>query len=197
MNIQVILGSTRPERTTERVAKWVTAAAQALPGLTTELIDLADYDLPHFNEPASPRMNQNRQPAAATRRWLDKISQADGYIIVTPEYNHSFPGVLKDALDHIDWQFTKKPVALVGHGSVGGARAVEQLKLVVSFLGAAIVPESIALMNAARVLDADGNYTGDTASPYGPNQQLTRLLTELAWWTRALKAAHTLPASQS
>jgi NAD(P)H-dependent FMN reductase len=186
MKIQIILGSTRPNRVGERVAKWVTAAAKNQPGFQVELVDLADYDLPHFDEPISPKYNPDRQPHPAVKRLLAKVGEAEGYVIVTPEYNHSIPGVLKDALDFMDWQLDKKAVAIVGYGSVGGARSAEHLRHIVNFLGAAVVPATVALMRPTDAIDEHGTFTGDTTSPYGPTAALAGLLKDLAWWTGTL-----------
>ena len=186
MKIQVIVASTRPGRTGDRVGKWITDMAALHSGLEVEIVDLADYPLPHFDEAVSPRYNPSREPNAAARRWLAKIAQADGYIIVTPEYNHSFPGILKDAIDYTDFQLRKKPVAIVSYGTVGGARAAEQLKLVLIEAKAAVVPEALALIGVKGIVDEEGRYTGD--KDYGPAHQLRHILGELSWWAAALKA---------
>jgi NAD(P)H-dependent FMN reductase len=188
LKINIILGSTRPGRVGERVAKWVTAAAETREDFEVELIDLADFKFEHFNEPISPRFNRNRRPEAVVAKWLKITGEADGYVVITPEYNHSIPGVLKDAIDYLDFQLAKKPVAIVSYGTVGGARAAEQLKLVIIEAKAAVVPEAIALIGAPSSLDEDGNFVGDTTSPYGPDKQLNNVLSELAWWTKTLKA---------
>lgn len=187
MKIQIILSSTRPGRVGERVAKWVMATAVAQADFDAELVDLADFDLPHFNEPVSPRFNSQRKPLGATKRWLDKVAEADGYVIVTPEYNHSIPAVLKDAVDYLDFQIAKKPVAIVSYGSVGGARAAEHLKGILIEAKAAVVPEAVALTNAQGVLDESGHYLGDPAV-FGPHLALPKVLAELAWWAATLKA---------
>ena len=188
MNVQVILASTRPGRLGERVAKWVTTAAGQQPGFNAELVDLADYDLPHFDEAISPRFNPDRHPNPAARRWLGKVAAADGYIIVTPEYNHSVPGVLKDALDFLDWQFAKKPVAIVSYGTVGGARAAQQLKQMLIEVKAAVVPEAVALLGAGEVLDASGRFNAAAVTGRSPQDALDTTLRELAWWVATLKA---------
>jgi NAD(P)H-dependent FMN reductase len=195
MKIQVILASTRPGRVGERVAKWVYAAAQKQPGFEAELVDLAGYDLPHFNEPASPRFNPKRDPHPEVKRWLAKVAEADGYVIVTPEYNHSIPGILKDALDFLDFQLVKKPAAIVSYGSVGGARAAEQLKLILVEVKAAVVPEAVALYGPSTVLDEHGQFTDDTSDTHRHEQVLDTVLTQLAWWTEALKTARAAAAA--
>jgi len=188
MKIQVILGSTRPGRLGERVAQWVTSVAADIPDFEVELVDLADFDLPHLNEAISPRFNKNRQPTGGVARWLKKVDSADGFVFVTPEYNHSFPGVLKDAIDLLDFQLVKKPVAIVSYGTVGGARAAEQLKLVLIEAKAAIVPEAVALLGAASVINEDGHLQVDPDVAFGPDKVLQMVLTELSWWTSTLAA---------
>src|SRR3954471_19006353 len=128
MKIQVIVGSTRPGRITERMAKWAEHELQSFPDVDVELVDLADYDMPLFDEAISPRYNPHRTPRPVVQKFLDKIAEADGYVVVTPEYNHSIPGVLKNAFDYLTFQMAKKPVAIMSHGTVGGARAAEHLK---------------------------------------------------------------------
>jgi NAD(P)H-dependent FMN reductase len=187
MKINVILGSTRPGRIGERVAKWVVSVAKDQADFEVKLVDLADFNLEHLNEAISPRFNPNRKPEGDVARWLDTMAQADGYVIVTPEYNHSIPGVLKDALDYLDYQMVKKPVAIVSYGSVGGARAAEHLKDIVIESKAAVVPEAIALMSPTDNLSEDGTFVGDASNPYGPDKQIVNVLTELSWWTKTLK----------
>jgi NAD(P)H-dependent FMN reductase len=187
MKIQVILGSTRSGRVGERVAKWVTTVASQMPDFDVKLVDLADYDLPRFDE-ISPRFNPNRTPDAHVKRWLETVGEADGYVIVTPEYNHSIPGVLKDAIDYVDFQFQKKPVAIVSYGSVGGARSAEHLKAILIEAKAAVVPEAVTITAPSAVIDENGKYTGDTSNAYGPDKSIVMVLGELAWWTKTLKA---------
>ena len=193
MNIQVIIASTRPGRLGERVGKWVAATARQKSGFNVELVDLADFNLPHFDEAVSPRFNPDRQPNSGARRWLEQAAKADGYVIVTPEYNHSVPGVLKDALDFLDWQFTKKPVAIVSYGTVGGARAAEQLKQILIEVKAAVVPEAVALQDAGVVINSSGHFVGEASNPRGPVAALAKTLDELAWWAATLKAGRELP----
>lgn len=188
MNIQIILGATRPGRIGERVARWVEANARQVEGATFELVDLADYDLPHFNEAISPRFNPNRKPEPEVARLLAKLASADGYVIVTPEYNHAIPGILKDAIDFVDTQFTKKPFAIVSYGSVGGARSAEMLKGIIIESKGAIVPEAVALMSPQSTFAEDGTYLGDTSAAYGPHVAIMTTLHELMWWTKTLRA---------
>ncbi len=189
MKVQIILGSDRPNRIGGKIAKWVVSSAAEQPDFEVELVDLKDYDLPHFDEAMSPRFNPNRQLNEAAERWLAKVNEADAYVIVTPEYNHSITGILKDALDYLDWQFAKKPVAIVSYGTVGGARAAEQLKAILIEVKAAIVPEAVALLNPGQAV-SDGGVLSDElkAAPYGPQTALDGTLAELHWWAKTLKA---------
>ncbi len=191
MKIQIILGSTRPGRIAERVAKWVVAEAAKHPGIEPELVDLADYPMPMFDEPVSPRYNPNRQPNEPARRFLKKIAEADGYIVVTSEYNYSIPAVLKNAFDYLGHEVVKKPFAIVSHGTVGGARATEHLRSIISISKAITVPEHLTIHGASELFDEAGNYLGDTTSPYGHDKMITVLLNELLWWATTLKAGRT------
>ena len=186
MKIHVILASTRPGRVGDRVARWVTVAAKQRADFSVKLVDLADFDLPQFNESASPRFNSDRRPDPGVARWLATAAEADGYIFVTPEYNHSIPGVLKNAIDYLDFQIAKKPAAIVSYGSVGGARAAEHLKNILVEAKAAVVPEAVAILGRVGELMAeDGTWVGDTSSRRAPQAALDVTLTELAWWTHA------------
>ena len=197
MKIQVILGTVREGRISERVAKWVTSKAASREDFEVELVDLADFDLAHFNEAISPRFNPVRKPAVGVAKFLAKIAQADGYVIITPEYNHSIGGVLKDAIDYLDFQIAKKPVAIVSHGTVGGARAAEQLKTMLIESKAAIVPEALALVRPQMLIDENGKFIGDPSAPRSPDGHLDMILGELAWWTSTLAAGRIQSANKS
>lgn len=197
MKLKIIVGSTRPERVTERVANWVLAEARNLTGTEVELIDLKNYSLPFMNEGASPRFNQNRRLDETTRRWLSKIQEGDAYVFVTPEYNHSIPGVLKNAIDYITWEMVKKPATVVSHGTVGGARATMHLKEILSESRAAVIPTQVALPKAIDSLDESGVLDPDlSAREHGPQTSLRNMLAELLWYSEALSAARTLDSNQ-
>ena len=126
--IGIILGSTRPGRNGEQVARWVLEHASRRADATFELIDLLDYPLPHLDEPLPPSMGQYQN--SHTQEWAAKIASFDGFVIVTPEYNHGTSGVLKNAIDFLFAEWNNKAVGFVGYGAVGGARAIEHLRLV-------------------------------------------------------------------
>jgi len=196
MKLQVIIGSTRPGRVTERLAQWVAAEAENLPDTEVELVDLKDYQMPFMDEAISPRYNPNRELDPAVKSWLDKIAEADAYIFVTPEYNHSISGVLKNALDFLTFELVHKPATAVGHGTVGGARAIMHLKEILSESQAAVIPKSVSLASASAKLDENGVLDAEIAAePYGPQTALKNMLAELQWYSNALATARTADAA--
>ena len=186
LNIQIILGSTRKGRRGENVARWVVERANSAGEFQVELIDLAEYPLPFYEETMSPAGHHGNYAREEPRRFVEKIAQADGYIIVTPEYNHSFSAVLKNALDHGYYEWNNKPVAFVSYAgvTVGGARAVEQLRLVVIELQMAPIREAIHIGGVRQVFDDQGQMAVDAY-----DQRLLALFRQLRWWGDALKAA--------
>ncbi|WP_426186782.1 NADPH-dependent FMN reductase [Microbacterium sp. TWP3-1-2b2] len=141
--IAIILGSTRPGRNGKQVADWILEQATRRDDAEFELVDLADHPLPHLDEPMPPAMGQYRNDH--TRKWAEKIAEFDGYVFVTPEYNHSTSGVLKNAIDYLHREWNNKAAALVGYGGVGGARAIEHLRLVLAELQVATVRQTLTL----------------------------------------------------
>jgi NAD(P)H-dependent FMN reductase len=190
MKLAIILGATRPNRQTEKEAKWVLATAEQLPEIEVELLDLRDYPMPFFNEPISPRYNPDRQIEPAVKKWLDKLVGFDAYVFVTPEYNHSIPGELKNTLDYLTWELLRKPVAVVSHGSAGGARAATDLKEILSESRAVPIPNSVAITGMSDMIDENGKLDEAVkANPYGPQGALDALLAELKWYSDALSVA--------
>lgn len=187
MKLQVIMGSTRPGRVADRVTKWIEAELKQLDGVEYEVLDLRDYDLPHLEEPISPRYNPDRKPEGDLKRWLEKLAEADGYVMVTPEYNRSTSGVLKNAIDVVDFQMDNKPVALVAYGSTGGAQAVANLRNAIPGVNAMTVPTVTYLVGFMdKLFNEDGTARGDVSYQQGA---LQGTLKSLAWYAGALKAA--------
>jgi NAD(P)H-dependent FMN reductase len=143
IRIGIILGSTRPNRNGEQVARWVYDNASLRSDAEFELVDLRDYPLPHLDEPLPPSMGQYQNDH--TRQWAEKIASFDGFVIVTPEYNHSTSGVLKNAIDYLFAEWNNKAVGFVSYGAVGGARAAEHLRLVAGELQMADVRQQVTL----------------------------------------------------
>lgn len=143
IRIGIILGSTRPNRNGEQVAKWVSDMASRRSDAEFELIDLRDHPLPHLEEAPLARTGPSQNEHI--RAWSEKIASFDGFVIVTPEYNHSAPGVLKNALDHLYAEWNNKAAGIVSYGVVGGARAAEQLRMVCGALQMADVSQQVTL----------------------------------------------------
>lgn len=142
LKIAIILGSTRPGRNGKAVADWVLEKASERTGAHYELVDLADYPLPHLDEAVPPSFGQYQNDH--TKAWAEKIAGFDGFIFVTPEYNHSTSAVLKNAIDYLYAEWNNKAAAFVSYGSLGGARAIEHLRGVASELQIAHVRQQLS-----------------------------------------------------
>jgi NAD(P)H-dependent FMN reductase len=186
--IQVVTGTTREGRFSERVARWAMTHLGAREDVTAELVDLRDHPLPLFDgaPPAYTQRNYPREDVARLGRTLDR---ADGFVLLTAEYNHGYPAVLKNAMDHTFVEWRRKPVAFVGWGNVGGARAIEQLRQVAVEFELAPLRHAVHIlpdvMRPARQLE-DATDTSVFA-PLEP--RLAALTDDLLWWARALAAA--------
>lgn len=185
MKIQVIVGSTRPGRTSEKVAKWVMEQVEQTEGVEFELLDLKDYPLPFYEENGSPKSLKGKYENPLAQKWNDKVGEGDGYIIITAEYNHGYTPVLKNALDYVYFNWNNKPVGYVSYGTVGGARAVEQLRQVAVELQQAPIRESVLIPKIWEMQDQAGNLQG--MDEY--NESFKLMLDQLLWWTKALKTA--------
>src|SRR6266566_530775 len=141
--IAIILGSTRPGRNGEAVAKWVYEIAQKRTDAEFELVDVQDFNLPLLDEPIPPSMGQYSKPH--TKAWAAKIGSFDGYVFVTPEDNHGISGALKNAIDFLFAEWNNKAAGFVSYGGAGGARAVEQLRLVMAEVQIATVRHQVML----------------------------------------------------
>lgn len=142
IKIAIIIGSTRPGRNSEAVAKWVYEIAKKRNDAEVELVDIADFNLPLLDEPVPPSMGQYTKEH--TKAWSAKIASFDGYVFVTPEYNHATSGALKNAIDYLYNEWNNKAAGFVGFGSVGGTRAVENLRLIMGELQVADVRAQVA-----------------------------------------------------
>lgn len=141
--IAIILASTRVGRNGEAVAKWVLEHAQQRTDAEFELVDLRDYPLPLFDEPMSPAYGASDKEEV--QRWTAKVAEFDGYVFVTPEYNHSLPAVLKNAIDYVYPEWNNKAASIVSYGTAGGARAAEHLRLVAAEAQMATVRQQVTL----------------------------------------------------
>jgi NAD(P)H-dependent FMN reductase len=177
--IGIILGSTRPGRKGAQVADWVMEHAKNRADAEFELIDLADYPLPHLDEPLPPSMGQYQN--AHTHQWAATIAKYDGYIFVTPEYNHSTSGVLKNAIDYLYAEWNDKAMGVVSYGAVGGARAAEHLRLIAGELQMADVRTNVALSMFTDFV----NFT-DLQPGEHQVQALGTLMDQVVAWSTAL-----------
>jgi NAD(P)H-dependent FMN reductase len=185
--IQVILASTREGRFGEKAAAWLMDRLSARADMAVELVDLRDHPLPIFNQAAPPARTLRDYPNEAIAKWGSTVDAADGYMVVTPEYNHGYPASLKSALDYIFPELNRKPMAFVGYGNVGGARAIEQLRLV------AVEFEMAPLRHAIHILPelmipARGAEPFDVEMFASLDERLDRAAIDLVWWARTLAA---------
>ncbi|MEV6768873.1 NAD(P)H-dependent oxidoreductase [Nocardia sp. NPDC051030] len=177
--IAIILGSTRPNRRGPQVAQWVLDKAIRLGNAEFELIDLCDHPLPHLDEAVPPMFGPSANEH--TRAWAERIAPFDGFVIVTPEYNYSAPGALKNALDHLFAEWANKAVGFVSYGVGGGVLAVGQLRLVCGALGMADVSHYVAI----SVLTDFEDHTVFTPSERHVTG-LNRMLEQVVTWSDAL-----------
>lgn len=187
-HIQVILGSTRDGRFGEKAAAWVMDRLSAREDVQAELVDLRDYPMPFYEQTVPPAYGRREYPEEVAR-WADKVDVADGYIIVTAEYNHGYPAILKNALDQIFPELNRKPVAFVGYGNTGGARAIEQLRLVTIELEMAPLRHAVHIMPAVMIEARNAEEPVDPEIFASLDQRLDTAVSDLAWWAQALAPA--------
>ncbi|MFJ4624545.1 NADPH-dependent FMN reductase [Streptomyces sp. NPDC088812] len=177
--IGIILGSTRPHRKGEPVARWAVDVASQRGDAEIELVDLRDFPLPLLDESAPPSFG--RYEHEHTRRWAEKIASFDGFVIITPEYNHSTTGVLKNALDYLFAEWNNKAVGFISYGPQGGVRAVEHLRTMAGELMMADVRAQVVLPFTTEFENYSTFTPGDHNLPV-----LTTMLDQVISWSRAL-----------
>lgn len=184
LKVAIITGSTRPGRKSEAVARWVHGIAAKRSDASFEVVDIAAFDLPLLDETVSAVMNQYEKPH--TKAWAAKIATFDAFVFVTPEYNHSTSGALKNAIDFLFREWNDKAAGFVGYGGVGGTRAVEHLRLVMGEIKVADVRAQVAL---SLFTDFE-NFS--TLKP-GPQQEaaVNAMLDDLVPWGQALQTMRT------
>ncbi|MFF0339275.1 NADPH-dependent FMN reductase [Kribbella sp. NPDC004875] len=180
LKIAVILGSTRPGRNGKAVADWVLEQAQQRTGATYELIDLLDYPLPHLDESLPPSIGQYANDH--TKAWAERIAAYDGFVFVTPEYNHSTSGVLKNAIDYLYGEWNNKAAGFVSYGGLGGARAIEHLRGISAELQIADVRQQLSF----SLFSDFENFSVFTPGPQYADQAAV-LFDQLESWAAALK----------
>jgi NAD(P)H-dependent FMN reductase len=182
--IAIITGSTRPGRNNEAVARWVYDIAGKRSDAQFELVDIADYNLPLLDEPVPPSMGRYSQPH--TKAWAQKIASFDGYVFVTPEYNHGTSGALKNAIDYLYREWNNKAAGFVSYGSAGGARAVEHLRLV---MGELMVADVRAQVMLSLFTDFE-NFSKFKPDPRHV-AEVDTMLDQLVAWASALRTVRT------
>ena len=189
--LQIIIAGTRPGRVGPSVASWINERAIAHGGFDVELIDLAEVNLPMFDEPKHPRFRQYVHQH--TKDWSATIDRADAFIFVVPEYNYGFNAAIKNAIDYLNAEWQHKPVGFVSYGGVAaGTRAVQMLKQVVTTLKMVPMFDAVNIPFVQQFLDADRKLQ--------PNDIMeaaaTAMLDELVRWTASLRALRQ-PAAQA
>jgi NAD(P)H-dependent FMN reductase len=186
--IALIIGSTRKTRFADKPAAWMLKQMQARDDMTAELVDLRDFDLPLFDEPASNMWMPSADPRAVA--WQKKMAEHDGYVFVVAEYNRSITGALKNALDQAYVEWAHKPMSAIAYGSVGGTRALEHLRLI------AVELQMVPTRNAVHI--GMGDFF--KVHPLGSNAPIEEIegnlanavkatLDDMAWWAKATMAA--------
>jgi NAD(P)H-dependent FMN reductase len=180
VKVGIVVGSTRPGRNAAAVARWVQEIASKRRDATFEVVDIQDYNLPLLDE--SVPASLGRYEKAHTKAWAAKIGSFDAYVFVTPEYNHGPSGALKNAIDYIYGEWNNKAAGFVGYGSAGGARAVEQLRLVMGEL-------QVADVRAQVLLSLFTDFENFTTFKPAAHQEtaLNAVLDQVITWGGALK----------
>ena len=186
IQIAIILGSTRPGRRVEDVARWVAEAAGRHPAVKAgeaglELVDIADYGLPLLDEPAP-------------KRWAATIGRFDGFVFVTPEYNSAVPAALKNAIDYLYAEWNDKAAGIVSYGVYGGTRAAEQLRQTMGEIKVADVHAQVAI-NPYFDFDFTDSQAGVCAPGERQETALLSMLDEVLAWSRALRVLRAPTAS--
>lgn len=183
IRLAIIIGSTRDGRFGPKVADWFAGHATLRPDMTVDVVDLAETPLP-----TALTHRPGAEDVAALEAVTPRLDAADAFAVVTPEYNHSYPASLKNA---IDWHFTQwqaKPVGFVSYGGIsGGLRAVEHLRPVFAEVHAVTVRDTVSFHNAGGLFGEDGRLK----DPEGPDAAAGAMLDQLTWWARALRTART------
>jgi NAD(P)H-dependent FMN reductase len=188
MHLQIIV-SIREGRVALPVATWVEQIAAAHATWTTELVDLKTWALPMFDLEKPPAMGAYKN--ALQLRWADTISRGDAYTFGTPEYNHGYSAVLKNALDYLFAEWLRKPASFVSYGNVEGARGVEQLRIVLVELQMVPLASALHLRDTHAKLN-QGRFEGGEED----QRRLVHGLEDLHWWAHALQAARALPTAR-
>jgi NAD(P)H-dependent FMN reductase len=180
IRIAIVVGTTRPGRKADSIARWVFEIAKRRTDAQFEIVDVADFELPLLDEPFPPSMGRSSKPH--TKAWGAKIASFDAFVFVTPEYNHGMPGSLKNAIDFLYGEWNNKAAGFVSYGGAHGVRAVEQLRLVLAELQVATVRASVGL---SMFTDFEGFMTFKPSAQQ--ESHVNTMLDQLVSWGGALK----------
>jgi NAD(P)H-dependent FMN reductase len=195
LKVGMIVGSTRPNRFADIPVRWLLEGASARPDLRLTVLDLRDYRLPFFNEPASPAYTGGVYTEPEAEAWRKQIGEFDAFVATVAEYNHGPTAVLKNAFDsaYLEWQ--RKPIAFVGYGGVGAARAIETLRGVVIELQMVPIKQEVNIaMEPYLGIVRDGLSLNDYDYLV---QGREAMFDQLVWWGEALKAGRQRTAAES
>ena len=180
IKVGIIVGTTRPGRNGQAVGQWVHDLAAKRGDAEYELVDLQDYDLPHLDEPAIPAAGNYQREH--TKRWSAKIASFDAFVFVTPEYNHSISGALKDAIDFLYAEWNSKAAGFVGYGVDGAVRAVEHLRHILAMVSVATVAPQVTL---SIFTDFESGTEFKPAAVQ--EEKLSRVLDDVLSWGNAMR----------
>ncbi len=184
VNIMILIGSTRPNRFGPKVAEWMFEQSKQIKDAKFTLVDVQDLALPLLDEPQIPMLGNYQN--AHTKAWAKLVDAADGFVFVTPEYNHSSTPALINAIDYLAAEWRYKPSASVSYGAdAGGARAIEHLRHIGGNLAIYDIAESVSIFNYWSQLDEKGIFT----PTQDQNDRAFKLLTKLAFWAKEMKAS--------
>lgn len=188
LTLKIIMGSTREGRVSDKIAPWVLEQANKTGAFNAEILDLRDFELPFFNESVAPgdRETPYTSPESVVR-WTKKIGEADAFVVIAPEYNRGYPAVLKNAFDWVYKEWNDKPIAFVAYGGVGGARSVEQLRLVSIPLQMAPIRQGVHIPE--RTYLKEGAFHVEALAAF--EKAASGLFKQLEKWARAFKMIRT------
>jgi NAD(P)H-dependent FMN reductase len=185
--ILILIASTRTNRFAEYPLNWILAHTSSRADFTFEVLDLRDHPLPFYDLSMSPAMAQRQYSSDAERALGEKLDAADGFLVITNEYNHGYTAVLKNTLDHFFVEWNRKPMSFLGYGNAGGARAIEQLRQVAAELDMASVRPTVNVIGKYIMDIRGGADANEVLEPLVP--RLDALLADLHWWATALNVA--------
>jgi NAD(P)H-dependent FMN reductase len=185
--IAIVVASIRANRFADYPLKWVLEQTATRSDLAFDVVDLRDYLLPYYDLAVPPAMAPHDYTSDVHRALGERLDTADGFLVITNEYNHGYSAVFKNVLDHYFVEWNRKPISFLGYGNVGGARAIEQLRQVADELDMASVRPTVNVLGKYLMDVRGGADANEVFEPLVP--RLDALLADLHWWTLALKNA--------